>query len=65
MTYYIEHDFPIEQLNPLSRREANGEPAIAELDSRLDAFDLTEMTELYRARGSLEIERDVVARIPT
>ena len=23
MIYYIEHDFPIEQLNPLVRREAN------------------------------------------
>jgi putative DNA methylase len=31
MTYYIEHDFPIEQLNPLSRREANAKRAIAML----------------------------------
>ncbi|MGQ9586331.1 MAG: DUF1156 domain-containing protein [Anaerolineae bacterium] len=31
MTYYIEHDFPIEQLNPLARREANAKRAIAQL----------------------------------
>jgi adenine-specific DNA methylase len=31
VTYYIEHDFPIEQLNPLSRREANAKRAIAKL----------------------------------
>ncbi len=31
MPYYIEHDFPIEQLNPLARREANAKRAIAML----------------------------------
>jgi len=31
MSYHIEHDFPIEQLNPLSRREANAKRAIAML----------------------------------
>jgi adenine-specific DNA methylase len=31
VTYYIEHDFPIEQLNPLARREANAKRAIAML----------------------------------
>ena len=41
------------------------EAAIAELHRRLDADDLTGMTELYRAITSLEIERDVLAKIPT
>ena len=31
LMYYIEHDFPIEQLNPLARREANAKRAIAML----------------------------------
>ena len=41
MTYYIEQDFPIEQLNPLAQREANAKRAIAMLHKwwarRLDA----------------------------
>ena len=41
------------------------EAAIAELHRRVDAFDLTDMTELYRAIGGLEIERDVLAKLPT
>jgi hypothetical protein len=41
------------------------EAAINELHRRLDAGDLTDMTELYRAIGGLEIERDVIAQIPT
>jgi hypothetical protein len=31
MPYYIERDVPIEQLNPLSQREANAKRAIAML----------------------------------
>jgi hypothetical protein len=41
------------------------EATIAELHRRVDVGDLTEMTELYRAIASLEIELDVVAKIPT
>jgi hypothetical protein len=41
------------------------EAAIAELHRHVDVGDLTEMTELYRAIASLEIELDVVAKIPT
>ncbi|MFQ5341663.1 MAG: hypothetical protein ACE5F6_08985 [Anaerolineae bacterium] len=41
------------------------EAAIAELHRRVDAGDLEGMTELHRAMSSLEIEREVLARIPT
>lgn len=41
------------------------EAAIAELHRRVDAGDLTDMTELYRAIGGLEIELEMVAKIPT
>jgi len=41
------------------------EAAIAELHRRVDAADFSDMTELYRAIGGLEIERDVLAKIPT
>ncbi len=41
------------------------ETAIAELHRRVDTMDLTEMSELYRAISSLEIERDMLAKIST
>ncbi len=41
------------------------EAAITELHRRVDAGDLEGMTELHRTMASLEIERDVLARIPT
>jgi hypothetical protein len=41
------------------------EAAIAELHRRVDAEDFSDMTEMYRAIGGLEIELGVVARIPT
>jgi len=41
------------------------EAAIAELHRRVDDLNLIDMSELYRAISSLEIERDVLAKIPT
>jgi len=41
------------------------EAAIAELHRRVDAGEFSDMTEVYRAIGGLEIERDVLAKIPT
>ena len=41
------------------------EAAIAELHRRVDAGGFNDMTELYRAIGSLEIERDVLAKFST
>ena len=41
------------------------EATIAELHRRVDAGGFNDMTELYRAIGSLEIERDVLAKFST
>jgi len=41
------------------------EAAIAELHRRVDAGEFSDMTEVYRAIGGLEIERDVLAKIST
>ena len=41
------------------------EATIAELHRRVDAGNLENMTELYRTMSSLDIERDILAKIPT
>ncbi|MFQ5595699.1 MAG: hypothetical protein ACE5HA_16255 [Anaerolineae bacterium] len=56
----VEAKSPLEAA--VSRRM---EAAIAELHRRVDAGDLEGMSELHQAMSSLEIEREVLTRIPT